>query len=76
MLNHVSLSAAFGLTKIQEEYVLSTRRSFKSTVGLSHNYSSMGVNNGEKEVRKSNFQSRKVSSMKLMREKRGSMLSL
>jgi len=38
MLNLVTLAAAFGLAKLQEEYILSTRRSFRPTTA-SYNFS-------------------------------------
>jgi hypothetical protein len=38
MLNPVTLAAAFGLAKLQEEYIMSTRRSIRPT-SASYNFS-------------------------------------
>lgn len=68
MLNPISLNIAFGLEKIQEEYVWSTRKALKGVVGAVE-----GNSQGEGVTRynqRSNFQAKKVSSTKMDEKKK------
>lgn len=68
LLDPISLSAAFGLAKIQEEYVWSTRKTLKGVVGVTDSQiivEGMGMGN-----QRNSFQARKVSSAQMDEKRR------
>lgn len=70
ILNPISLSAAFGLAKLQEEYGWSSCRALKSAVGVSDSQPQLTVDSMGKGKQRNNFQARRVSSMQMDEKKR------